>query len=301
MRSAAIKVQKPKRRLLKGVPRKKRINRGKAGDIGIFLVLLVGALFMALPMVYAICNSLKPLDELWLFPPNFLVRNPTLKNFTDLFTLMSNSLVPFSKYIFNTVFITVLGTGGHLIFASMCAYPLAKMNFKGKNVVFQLIVHSLMFSGSVTAIPGFMVMTALGLVDTIWSFIIPAIGSSLGLYLMKQFMEQLPDTLLEAARIDGANEWKIFWRIIMPNVKSAWMTLIVFSVQSLWNVGSSIYVYREELKPLGYALGQISTAGFARAGVGAAVMVIMMIVPVLVFLITQSNVIETMTTSGLKE
>lgn len=299
MRAATKTAPQAKRRHLSA--RKKRLNRSKGGDFGIFLVLLIGALFMGIPMVYAISNSLKPLDELWLFPPNFFVRHPTLKNFSDLFVLMSNSLVPFSKYIFNTVFITVLGTAGHLIAASMCAYPLSKMTFKGRNVVFQIIVHSLMFSGSVTMIPNFMVMRYLGLIDTIWSFIIPAIGSSLGLYLMKQFMEQLPDTLLEAARIDGANEWKIFWRIIMPNVKSAWMTLIVFSVQSLWNVGSSIYVYREELKPLGYALGQISTAGFARAGVGAAVMVIMMIVPVLVFLITQSNVIETMTTSGLKE
>jgi ABC-type glycerol-3-phosphate transport system permease component len=183
----------------------------------------------------------------------------------------------------------------------MCAYGLAKFEFKGKNLLFHMIVLSLMFSGAVTSIPNFMIMRYLGLIDSQLSIIIPAIGSTLGLYLMKQFMEQLPDSILEAARVEGATEVKLFWKIVMPMVKPAWLTLIVFSVQSLWNIGQSIFIYREEQKPLGYALSQIASAGIARAGVGAAVIVVMMSVPIITFIITQSGIIETMSSSGLKE
>lgn len=183
----------------------------------------------------------------------------------------------------------------------MCAYGLAKFKFRGKELLFQMIVLSLMFSGSVTGIPNFIILRYLGFIDTHLAIIIPAIGSSLGLYLMKQFMEQLPDAILEAARVEGATEVRVFTKIVMPMVKPAWLTLIVFSVQALWNNNGSIFIYREELKPLSYALSQIASAGIARAGVGAAVIVVMMSVPIITFLITQSGIIETMSSSGLKE
>ncbi|MBE5965941.1 MAG: carbohydrate ABC transporter permease [Lachnospiraceae bacterium] len=290
-----------KKRKLRLWPKKRLNRRSRAVDAMIFLFLGIGAVFMGLPLVYSITLSLKPLDELWVFPPTLFPQNPTLKNYSDLFTIMSNSLVPFSKYIFNTVFITGIGTFLHVIIASMCAYGLAKFEFKGKNLLFHMIVLSLMFSGAVTSIPNFMIMRYLGLIDSQLSIIIPAIGSTLGLYLMKQFMEQLPDSILEAARVEGATEVKLFWKIVMPMVKPAWLTLIVFSVQSLWNIGQSIFIYREEQKPLGYALSQIASAGIARAGVGAAVIVVMMSVPIITFIITQSGIIETMSSSGLKE
>lgn len=280
---------------------KKRVNRNLGVDLALFLFLVLGGAFMGLPLVFAISNAFKPLDELWLFPPRFFVRNPTLKNFTDLMILMSNSMVPFTKYLFNTIFITVAGTAGHVVFASMCAYPLAKRNFKGKNIIFSMIFLALMFNGTVTAVPNYMIMSLLGWIDTYLAMIVPAFGLPLGLYLMKQFMEQISDALLEAARIDGASEWRVFWQIVMPQVKPAWLTLILFSVQGLWNTGNNIFIYREELKPLAYALGQITAAGIARAGVGAAVAVVMMSVPITIFILTQSNIIETMTASGVKE
>lgn len=280
---------------------KKRVNRSFTGDLVIFWFLFAGAVFMGLPILYAICNSLKPLDELWVFPPKFFVRQPTLKNFSDLFVLMSNSLVPFSRYIFNTVFITAVGTTFHVFAASMCAYALAKMQYRGRDAIFSMIVLALMFSTAVTTIPNFIIMKYVGLIDTVWAVIVPAVGSPLGLYLMKQFMDQIPDSLLEAARMDGAKEFTVFMRIVMPTVKSAWLTLIVFSVQTLWNTGNSIFVYREEIKSLGYALSQLATSGYARAGVGAAVNVVMMIVPIGVFVGAQSRIIETMTSSGIKE
>lgn len=281
--------------------KKKAPNRSVAGDgFNIFILVIVGA-FMGLPLVYAICNSLKPLEELFIFPPRFFVRNPTLKNFHDIFVLMAGSWVPFTRYAFNTIFITIVGTMGHLLVASLCAFALAKHKFPGRNFIFGIIVTSLMFSGHVTSIPNYIIMAKINWLDTYLALIIPAIAKPLGLFLMKQFMEQIPDTLLEAARIDGAKEFNVFIKIGMPMVKPAWLTLIIFSFQDLWNIQGSNYIYSEELKTLPYALSQISAGGIARAGATSAVAVIMMIVPIVIFIISQSSIIETMASSGIKE
>ena len=279
-----------------------RLNRSAGGDIGINVLLFVFGAFMFLPMFYAFCQALKPLDELWMFPPRFFVRNPTFKNFSDLFRLMSTSYVPFSRYIFNTAFVSIAGTFVHLFLASMAAYSLTKINFPGRHVMFKMIQLSLMFHATVTAITNYITMSALGWVDTYWSLIIPAFGSTLGLYLMRQFMDSsVPDSVLESARLDGAREISIYWKIVMPMVKPAWLTLIVYSFQGLWNSGTSIYIYSEELKTFNYAIQQILAGGIVRSGASAAATVIMMLVPILVFVVSQSNIIETMASSGLKD
>jgi ABC-type glycerol-3-phosphate transport system permease component len=278
-----------------------KVSRSFSGNVAITLVLGIFALFSAFPLYYMLIQSLKPMTELFIFPPKFYVMNPTYKNFTDLFTLMSNSTVPFSRYIFNTVFITIVGTFGQVIISSLCAFPLSKHKFPGAKLYFKIIVLSLMFAGSVTSIPNYLIMANIGWVDTYWAIIIPIFGTTLGLYLMKQFMDQIHDSILESARIDGASEWTTFWLIVMPSVKSAWLTLIVFAVPSLWGMGANPFIYSEQLKTLPYALGQILASGLARAGVGGAVAVFMIIVPVIVFLFTQSNIIETMASSGIKE
>lgn len=281
---------------------KKRVNRSLGGDIALVAVFLFVGLFMSLPMLYAIGNAFKPLDEFWVFPPRFFPTRITLQNFKDLGILVNNSLVPFSRYLFNTVFITVAGTTGLIILASMCAYPLAKKEFPGKNLIFGIIVTALMFNASVTAIPNYIVMSKIGWFDTYFAVIVPSFGLPIGLYLMKQFMEQMvPQSILESAGIDGASEWKKFWIIVMPMVRPAWLTLIIFSVQSLWGMGANVLIFSEELKTLSYSLSQIVTSGLARAGVGGAVGLVMMIVPITIFLLTQSNIIETMSTSGMKE
>ena len=257
---------------------------------------------MLLPMVYAISSALKPLEEIWFFPPRFLVRNPTLKNFTELFRIMTDFWVPFSRYLFNTLFITGIGTFGHVILASLCAYALSKHDFPGKNLMFQIVILSLMFSTVVTQIPNFIIIAEIGWIDSYKAVIVPAFASSLGLYLMKQFMEQMiPDSVLESARMDGAHEWTVFWKIVMPMVKPAWLTLIIFSIQGLWGMGANKFIQSEELKTLNYALSQILAGGISRAGVGSAAAVLMMMVPIIVFIIAQSNIIETMSTSGMKE
>ena len=278
------------------------LNRSAGGDAGMTVFLVLLGAFMFLPMFYAIVQSLKPLDELLRFPPRFLVYNPTFKNYADLFRLMNTSWVPFSRYIFNTVLITVAGTGGNLIFGSLAAYVFAKMRFPGRQVMFNLVVYSLMFHSTVGQIASFIIMSSLNMVDTYWAMIIPSWGSTLGLYLMKNFMDTtVSDAVLESARLDGAKELLIFIKIAMPMVKPAWLTLIVYSFQSLWNYGSTIYIYSEQLKTFNYAISQLVTAGIARSGVSAAATVVMMIVPITVFVITQSNVITTMSSSGMKD
>ncbi|WP_438431216.1 carbohydrate ABC transporter permease [Gorillibacterium sp. sgz500922] len=280
---------------------KKRVNRSFMGSLSLFLLLLVFGSFMILPLVYAINNAFKPLDEIFLFPPRMFVRNPTFNNFSDLVNLLSQSWVPFSRYIFNTVFITGMGIVGHVILASAAAYPLAKHHFPGKAILFQVVVLSLMFTPAVTATPNYMIMSWLGMVDTYWAVIVPAFAYSLGLYLMKQFMEQIPDAILEAAKIDGASEYRIFWTVVMPNVKPAWLTLIILLFQMLWGSDGNGFIQSEQLKTLHFAANQIIQGGIARAGAGAAVALILMSVPITLFIFSQSQIIETMATSGMKE
>ena len=281
---------------------KKKVSRSVGGDIILILFLSLMGILMILPFVYTISTSLKPANELWLFPPRFFVIKPTLKNFSDLFSLMADSWIPFSRYIFNTVFITAAGTALHIILASMCAYPLSRYKFPGSKFIFSMIQTTLMFSAAVTAIPSFIIMSKLHLIDTYAAVILPAVGAPLGLFIMKQFMDQTVNlSVLESADMDGAGEVVKFFKLVMPMSKPAWITLMIFTVQSLWGLGSSAYIFSEQLKTLSYALSQVQAAGIARAGVGGAITVLMMLVPLIVFIVSQSNVIETMSTSGMKD
>ena len=278
------------------------LARSRGGDAGIIFIMVILGAFMFLPMYYVVIQSLKPLDELWMFPPRFYVVSPTGTNFKDLFTLMSGSMVPFSRYIFNTVFISVSGTLGNLFFSSLAAYAMAKIKFPGGKGMFKLVRTSLMFHQTVTAVTCFILMSAFKIIDTYWAIIIPAWGTSLGLYLMKQFMEtNVTDAVLESSRLDGAGELRTFWMIAMPMVKPGWLTLIVYSFKDLWNAGASIYIHSEQLKSLNYAIQQITAGGIKRAGASAAATVVMMLVPITVFVVTQSNIIETMGSSGMKD
>ncbi len=283
------------------VIKRRKPNRSVWGDFFLYFFLLMVAFIMAFPIIYAVSSALKPLDELFKFPPTILPQNPTTDNFSDLFVTMGKSWVTFSRYLFNTVFITVAGTAGHLIVASMGAFVLAKYDFPGGKAFFNLVTVAMMFTGYVTQIPNYLILNALGWIDTYWAIIIPAFASPMGLFLMKQFMEGLPTSLIEAAKIDGASEWKVFTRIVMPNVKPAWMTLIIFSVQGLWNNKAATFIYSEEKKTLVYAMQQIQSGGIARTGQGAAVLVVLMIVPIAIFIFSESQILETMASSGLKD
>lgn len=266
----------------------------------IFTMLAMVAAFMALPMVYTIGHAFKPLDEIFIFPPQFLPRHPTLENFYDLFVLMAQSWVPISRYLFNSLLIVTLGTAGNVIFGSLCAYALAKHNFPGKHLINSAILLSLMFAGAVLLIPHYLTMSYLGWINTYSAVIVPAWAATLGVFLLRNFIEHMVhDTLLEAARIDGASEFACYRLVVMPIVKPAWLTLIILSFQQLWADQGALFLYAEELKPLPYALSQIIGGGVGRAGVAAAVTVILMAVPITVFLINQTQIVETMGTSGI--
>lgn len=278
-----------------------RRNRSLSGDIALTVILGLFGLFSLFPLVYTVVSAFKPLSEIFIFPPRLTVDNPTLNNFYDLGTIIDGFDVPFSRYAFNTLLITGLGTAGTVLFGSMAAFPLAKYKFPGSKLMSNIIVYALMFNATVTAIPNYLIMSTLGMVDTYWAVILPAVGSTLGLYLMKNFMVQIPDSILEAAKIDGASEFQIYWKVIMPLCKPAWITLVILSFQQMWGTTGGIFIYSEELKPISYVLTQLVSGGIARTGVSSAVSLIMLIVPVTVFIISQSNVIETMATSGMKE
>lgn len=281
--------------------RKLRTRRSLAVDISLMVFLGLFGIFSLFPLIYIVVSAFKPMSEIFIFPPKLTVDNPTLNNFYDLSYILESFDVPLSRYVFNTAVITGLGTLGTVLLGSLAAFALAKYTFPGSKLMSELIVYALMFSSSVTAIPNYLIMTYLGLVNTYWAVILTAVGGTLGLYLMKNFIGQIPDSVIEAATIDGAQEFTIYWKIIMPLCKPAWITLIILSFQQMWGTTGGVFIYSEELKPVSYVLSQLVSGGIARTGVSSAVSLIMMLVPVAVFVISQSNVIETMSTSGMKD
>lgn len=295
--------KKPRKTGLMAALRRRKLRRRRSLAVDIALSVLLGCfgLFSLFPLVYTVVSAFKPMSEIFIFPPRLTVDNPTLNNFFDLAYILESFDVPMSRYLWNTAFITGFGTLGTVILGSLAAFALAKYEFPGSRMMSSLIVYALMFSSSVTAIPCYLIMSYMGLVNTQAAVILTAVGGTLGLYLMKNFIGQIPDSLLEAATIDGANEFTIYWRIIMPLCKPAWITLIILSFQQMWGTTGGVFIYSEELKPVSYVLSQLVSGGIARTGVSSAVSLIMMIVPVAVFVISQSNVIETMSTSGMKD
>lgn len=281
--------------------RGKKVNRGIADNLLSVLFLLVVGAFMALPLLYVFMNAFKPMEELLLFPPRLFVRNPTTQNFSELFQSMGETWVPFSRYIGNTIFITAATTFFHIAFSCMAAYALAKHTFFGSKALFNIVVLALMFNSTVTAVPNYLMVAQLGWIDTMLAVIVPAVQLPLGLYLMKQFMDPIPDSLLESARLDGAGEFHILWSIVMPQVKPAWLTLLILQIQQLWGL-SSTYLISEEKKTLAMAMGQVTAGGtVARMGAAGAGALIMLVVPIVAFMLSQSQVLETMNSSGIKE
>lgn len=282
------------------IPQFRRYTRSKAGNFFYFFFLILFGLFSVLPLYYSVVTSFKPLDELLVFPPKFYVLRPTFSNYLEIPPLLSNLNVPLSRYIFNSVFICAATTFLHIIISAMAAFVLSKGTIKGKNIIFWMIQFALMFNAYTLAIPQFIISNGLGIIDTYWAYILPSLASTMGVFLMKQYMEgYIPYALIESARIDGAGYLRLFWSIIMPIVKPAWLTLTLFAFNSIWSMTSSM-VFSEELKTLPAVMSQIMTAGIARQGSGMAVSVILMIPPIIVYMVSQSNVMQTMSSAGIK-
>ena len=279
----------------------KQLNRSHFGNFMILLMLVLVGIFMGLPLYYSIIQSFKPVEERFIFPPRFYVVNPTWVNYSQLFQLVSDLTVPFSRYLFNSIFISIASTGVGCLIGAMAAYPFAKKKFPGKEAFWKLIMLTLLFSGGVTGMPSYIIKAKLGLLNTYWVLILPNLASTLHMFLLRQFMLQIPDSLLDAAKLDGASDFRIFLNVVLPNVKPAWMTVMVLSFQSVWNSGSAGVIFKEELKLLPTALGQITAGGIARSGAGAAASVLLMMPPIISFVVTQSKMLQTMAHSGIKD
>ena len=282
-------------------PRRVLLSRSRLGTVLVYFLVAFLALFMAFPILFILINSLKPITELFLFPPRFYARRPTLDNFITLSQLTQSTWVPFGRYLFNSLFISVAGTAFYILIASMAAYPLAKMRFPGSGAYVKALVVIMLFQPAVLGIPQYIIISQLNLLNTYLAVILPACSGTLGVFLMRQFMVSIPDAMLEAARIDGASQAKVFFRVIMPVVKPAWLTLMIFTFQSLWNNTGVEYVYDESMKALPVMLSQIVSAGVARAGAGAAVGVLLLLPPLIIFILAQGSVMDTMAHSGIKE
>ncbi len=282
------------------IKHKKLKKRSTLGNIFIIIFLMFVGMFMALPLIFSIVTSFKPIEEIFIFPPRFFVNNPTWDNYKSLLYLSSNLWVPISRYIFNSIFISIVATVGHVIIASMAAYPLAKFKLK-LSWLFNVVVGALLFNGTVLWIPQYILMSRLNFINTYWVYILPILPLPLGLFLMKQFMVRVPMALIESAKIDGAGNFRTLFSVVMPCVKPAWLTLSVFAFQTVWNQQPLNMVFNEELKLFNMVISQIVMGGLARQGATMAAGVLIMVPPMLVFVFTQKSVIETMSASGIKE
>lgn len=255
-----------------------------------------------MPMIHTILTSFKPLDELLVFPPRFFVYSPTVENYVALPTLLSNLKVPLSRYLFNSVFVTAIAVFFQIIISAMAAFVFSKVSVRGGKVLFLIVQFALLYNTYTLMIPQYVIFSKLKLVNTYWVYILPNLQSCMGVFLIKQYMDDsIPYVLLEAAKIDGSGNFRSFWEIVMPNIKPAWLTLLLFSFSSMWSFQPSGTVFDENLKVLPTVMSQIANGGIARSGSAMSASVIMMIPPIVVYLISQSNVMETMSSAGIKD
>jgi ABC-type glycerol-3-phosphate transport system permease component len=272
---------------------------------GTHVFLLLMGIYMAMPLLFMISTAFKPLDEMFLFPPRFFVIHPTLSNFGDLLTAVAGTIVPPTRYLFNSVVVTVVTVGLIMVIQSMAAYPLARNRFPGRGLIMVLTMAAFMFAAQVTTIPRFLVVSALKLTDTYASLIIPTLAQPFMVFLLTNYMAEVPESLLEAARMDGAGGWFIYRRVMMPLVKPALFTVLILTFISVWydSFTPMIYLRREVLKTRPLMLGTIGGgAGTgARTGAVAASTLVTALPAIVIFVLVQRNVLQTMAFSGIKE
>lgn len=269
----------------------------------IYLYLVPMCLLMALPIVYIVVSAFKPVDELFAYPPRFYVVNPTLDNFRRLFELSADTSIPASRYLFNTIVITAVRMLLNVWISVCVGFVLSKKNFRGKNAMLQINNAAMMFVATAVAIPTYFVMVYTGLKNNFLANIIPALVVPTGVFLVKQFIDQLPDALIEAATIDGASDYVIVRKIIYPLVKPALAAVMLISFQSAWldASASEMYLDNETLKTFAYYIGTLSGGGsVSTQGVAAAGALIMFVPNIVLFIILQSGVMNAMAHSGIK-
>lgn len=275
------------------------------GQIKYFLILIPLAIVYALPIIYIFSTAFKPLTELFEYPPRFFVRKPTTENFRELISVLSSSTVPFGRYLINSVLTTIVVTVANVIISLYAGYTLAKKKFRYKKLINTINTMAMMFVPVAVTIPRFLVIKELGVLDTFWALVLPLLAMPVGLFLLVQFISTVPDALIEAARIDGANENYILFRIVAPMVKPAICTIAILAFQNAWNSTemSNLFVSNDWLRTFPYYISTLaSNQGntVAGAGIVAAATLVLFIPNLIVFILMQSNVMNTMAHSGIK-
>jgi len=273
-------------------------------QVPFLLMVLPVAGFMLLPLLYIFNHAFKPFDELIEFPPRFFVRRPSLNNFNDLFDLATTTGIPVSRYLFNSIVITVIVVFLSIVLSTITGYALSKMKFHLNTYINKINTIAMMFVGAAVVIPRYLVIERLGLIDNFLVHIVPVIAVPVGLFLVKQFIDQIPNDLIEAAKIDGASHFKIYIYIILPLIRPAIATIAILSFQAVWNNAdiSATFINTDSIKTFAYYMATLSNAGNSVAGAGmTAVATLIMFVPNLViFIFLQSKVMNTMAHSGIK-
>ncbi|MCL2053124.1 MAG: carbohydrate ABC transporter permease [Oscillospiraceae bacterium] len=301
MEALKLRRQKEHEKFERSKGKSGRVGKTWKKDIGIIIFLSLLGTFMLFPIYIALVASIKPVQEIFINPPKLYAINPTVENYEQLFRIANNSWVPFSRNVFNSVFVTTTATVLHVFFACTAAYILAKCRFPGVRLINKIIVVALLFNSTATYIMQYMVMARLGMIDTYMALIFPLVADSLGLFLMIQCIGQVPDSIIESAKVDGASHLKVCWSIVMPNSKPALMTIIIFQVQKVWNVNAGVFTFNEAYKTIPTVIAQIAAFGISMQGALGAAAVFLMTPPIIIFIISQSQVMETMAHAGLKE
>lgn len=270
-----------------------------------YAVLIPLAIIMGLPIVYIINHAFKPIDELFAFPPRFFVEKPTFQNFRNLFESSSLGSTPMSRYLFNSIVISLVVVVLTIIVATMAGYVLSKKQFRMKKVLSEVNTIALMFVATAVAIPRYIVIDQLGIINTFWVHILPALAMPVGLFLIKQNIDQIPDQMLEAAVIDGATDFQIYWRVILPMIKPAIATVAILAFQATWNnvETSDLFINNESLRTFAFYMSTLAgDQGNAVAGQGisAAASLIMFVPNLIIFIFMQKQVMDTMAHSGIK-
>lgn len=278
-------------------------------QIKFYAFLIPLAIFMALPIVFIVSHAFKPMEELFAFPPRFFVRKPTLINFQNLFAASSSSGIPASRYFMNSIFVTLTVVFGSVMISSLAGFALSKLKFKSKKVLFEVNNLALMFVPVAVMIPRYLTVDKLGITNTYFAHILPLLAMPIGLFLIKQFIDQVPDSLLEAAVIDGASYFKAYTKIILPLIKPAIATASILAFQAVWNnvESSSLFVNNEGIRTVAFYMNTLASASMnnsanlvAGQGVAAAASLIMFLPNLILFIILQSSVMNTMAYSGIK-
>lgn len=274
------------------------------GQLKIILIILPLVIFMGMPIIFIINHAFKPMEELFAFPPTFFVKNATLENFTKLIKFSDSSGIPLSRYIFNSLLVTAVTVGVALLLTTMSAFALSKIKFKGRNLLAQINQIAIMFVSTAVLIPRYLVICNLGLIDNLFAHILPLVAMPVALFLVKQFVEQIPDSLLEAAYMDGATDLDVYLKVILPMIRPAIATASILVFQQVWtNMETSSYFFNDEsMKTLTFYMNTLVNANNTVAGQGmsAAASLIMFVPNLVLFIILQNKVMNTMANSGIK-